>query len=411
MSREPAAQTASETDANVVVFGFDVAEISQIRRIRALRDAGYRVASFTMRRDNMNKGFEPDWPNTHLFFTRNGKPAERAAKVLASVVKMIPHRATIRAADVIVARNLDMLAIAVLARRLAGAHRGAARVPIVYECLDIHGMMTGAGRAARTLRSAERLLLAASDLLVVSAPGFIRNYFEAIQGYDRPWALLENKLVRGQSFPARPVAQNLRREPGALRLGWIGTIRCAPSMALLAETARRMGDNIEVHVHGVVHRHALPGFDVFIAENPNVHFHGAYDYPVDLPRVYGTCDLVWAQDLWQSGTNSDWLLPNRIYEASWCGCPPVAVAHTETGRRIARDGLGPVIARAEADCLVDCLKALSPQRLENWAHDLLARPDSDFVQSAEDLHRVIGRAMGLQTTHPSQVPASRRSVA
>jgi hypothetical protein len=42
------------------------------------------------------------------------------------------------------------------------------------------------------------------------------------------------------------------------------------------------------------------------------------------------CDAVWAQDLWQSGANSDWLLPNRIYEASYFGCPSIALA---PGRR------------------------------------------------------------------------------
>jgi succinoglycan biosynthesis protein ExoL len=381
----------------VVVFGFDVAEISQIRRIRALRDAGYRVESFTMRRDNMNAGFVPDWPNTHLFETRNERPLERAAVVAKSVLKMARHRSALARADVIVARNLDMLAIAVAARRLAGAARGAGRAPIVYECLDIHGMMTGTGAKGRAARALERRLLAACDLLVVSSPGFIHHYFDPVQKYDGPWALWENKLVRGEGFPARPDPGARGAPQGPLRLGWIGTIRCAPSLALLAETAQAMAPGLEVHVHGVVHRHAVPDFDAVVAAHPNMHYHGPYDYPGDLPRIYGMCDLVWAQDLWQRGTNSDWLLPNRIYEASWCGCPSVAVAGTETGRRIARDGLGPVIDAPRPADLAAGLQDLSPARLRAWSDDLLARPDTDFVQSPADLHRVIRRAAGLES--------------
>jgi len=46
--------------ARIEVFGFDVAEISQIRRIRAMVSAGHDVHSFTMRRQNMNRDFQPD---------------------------------------------------------------------------------------------------------------------------------------------------------------------------------------------------------------------------------------------------------------------------------------------------------------------------------------------------------------
>ncbi|MEM9844612.1 MAG: hypothetical protein AAF965_07410, partial [Pseudomonadota bacterium] len=56
---------------NVEIFGFDIAEASQIRRIRTILSLGHNVHSFTMRRGNMNTGFQADWPNTHLFNTAN----------------------------------------------------------------------------------------------------------------------------------------------------------------------------------------------------------------------------------------------------------------------------------------------------------------------------------------------------
>lgn len=371
--------------ARIEVFGFDVAEISQIRRIRAMVALGHDVHSFTMRRDNMNEDFEPEWPNTHLFMTENENLPKRAAIVAASIVKMTGHRQRLRTADMIFARNLDMLAIAWAARAMAGA----SDVPLIYECLDINGALCREDAKSRAMRSAERFLLERTQMLVVSSPGFMRSYFEPTQGYKGPWALWENKLAAGAALPLRPQQRPTPAAGQPLRIGWVGTIRCAPSLELLAGVADRMGQAVEVHIHGIVHHHALPDFDSTLQARPNMIYHGAYDYPQDLARIYGSCDLVWSQDLWQSGNNSDWLLPNRIYEASWAGCPSVAVSTTETGRRISSDGLGWVIDQPDPEQLTALLQKLTPQDIAACGQALLRRPDRDFVQSSEDIADVI----------------------
>ena len=367
----------AEAPARIEVFGFDVSEATQIRRIRALIALGHDVHSFTMRRENMNAGFRPDWPDTPLFRTRNQNLPARCAVIAASIVRMAAHRQRLREADLIIARNLDMLAIALAARTMAGA----AQVPVIYECLDIHSALTRPDAAGAMLRAAERAMLARVQMLAVSSPGFVHRYFAPLQRYRGPWTLWENKLVPTPTLP-RPPRHDMGR---TLRLGWTGTIRCAPSLALLADTAARMGDRLEVHIHGVVHRHALPDFDRTLARHPTIHYHGPFTYPHDLDRIFGDCDLVWSQDLWQAGGNSDWLLPNRIYEAGWAGRPCIAVAGTETGRRIEQDGLGWVIPAARPECLADLLTRLTPAMIADKAAAIAARPATDFVQTPEDL--------------------------
>lgn len=389
--------------ARIAVFGFDIAEISQIRRIRALRALGHHVHSFTMRRQNMNADFSPEWANTHLFSTENENLPRRAAVVAASILKMAGHRARLQQTDIIIARNLDMLAIAHAARAMAGA----GRVPIVYECLDIHGALCGHGARNRALRAVERALLDRSKMLVVSSPGFLRQYFDPVQGYRGPSALWENKLAAGTALPLRPLTRQVQNSGAPLRIGWIGTIRCAPSLALLAAVADRMGDRVRIEVHSVVHHHALPGFAATVAARPNIIVQGAYDYPQDLPRIYGGVDLVWAQDLWQAGTNSDWLLPNRIYEASWAGCPSLAVAGTETGRRVAGDGLGWVIDRAEPALLCALIASLTPQQITDRGQSLLDRPAADFVQSGADIQGVIDRVLTVASATGATPPTLR----
>ncbi|MEL7012488.1 MAG: glycosyltransferase [Pseudomonadota bacterium] len=387
LARADTADTFIKNPLRLEVFGFDVDEISQIRRIRAFRSLGHKVHSFTMRRTNMQQEAEPDWPNTHLYVTENENLAKRTRVVAASILKMIRHREVLRQADVIIARNLDMLAIAWAARALAGA----GRTPLVYECLDINGALCGSGPKARLLRAAERYLLAGVQMLVVSSQGFMRNYFQPTQGYSGPWALWENKLATGASLPARPRTRRVSPPDAPLRLGWVGTIRCAPSLDLLRAVAARLGPRLHIHIHGVVHHHAVPGFDAAIAAHDTIFYHGPYAYPDRLADIYSGLDLVWSQDLWQMGSNSDWLLPNRIYEASWAGCPSLAVARTETGARVVKDALGWVIDRPDPDHLADLLNRLERKEIEARGQALLDRPVENFVQSPHDLSAVIDR--------------------
>ncbi|MCF2870431.1 glycosyl transferase [Octadecabacter sp. G9-8] len=378
--------------ANIFVFAFDLTEASQVRRIKNLQTLGHDIQSAAFRRGNMNADFSPDWPNIDLGFVENEQLGKRLVSILRGVLRMTRHRDALKEADVIMARNFDLLIIAWMSRVLSGAWR----VPLVYECLDIHGLLTKTGPVGAMMRWCERRLLARVKLLIVSSPGFITHYFRAIQGYQGPYSIIENKLW----FDATPIARPKQRPQKAddvLTLGWVGSIRCGSSLRLLMEAADALPERIRIRVHGNVHRHALPAFDAEVAKHPNVICFGPYEYPTELAEVYANCDLVWAQDLWQRGANSDWLLPNRIYEASWFGCPSIAVADTETGRRVAAGHLGFTVADTKAKSLIDLLKGLDRGAITRVSDHLLATDGDEFMLRPND----------LQTALISVLPANR----
>ncbi len=382
----------------LAVFGFDAAEAAQIRRMRSYLDSGFEVTGFMMRRGNMNPDFEPFWTNVHLYQTENESLRKRLGVVFASIYKLRAHRATLAAADVIVARNLDMLAIAIL-----GSAFTWPRPAVIYECLDIHNLATDPGLKGKIVRLAERWLLTRVRALIVSSPAFVSEYFAPVQNWRGPVALIENKIWIGEDGPSRPspptpeTARSWTAER-PLRLCWVGTLRCARSLAILAETAERMGPRIKLSLHGAVHFHAIPDFHEILAERPNMTWHGPYDYPSGLEAIYTNSDLTWSQDLWQWGRNSTWLLPNRIYEASYFGCPSIAVAGSETGRRV-EDGLGWSIPEAGAEALYDLLQRLSPAEVTEKRRDLLARPENEFRQRPEEIAAAIHAGLeGVRTT-------------
>ncbi|MEM9342253.1 MAG: glycosyl transferase [Pseudomonadota bacterium] len=386
--------------ARVLVFSPDIAEAAQIRRVLALQQVGHAVSAYAFRRRNMNEAFTPDWPTILLGETRNHSFLTRGAQMVRGVAQVLRAPDLAREAEVWIARNIDMALIGHAARRLLGLD-----VPIAYECLDIHSLFTRTDAVGRGMRAAERRVLRDSALLITSSPGFVREYFGPVQGYDGPVVLLENKLWLEGADLQRP---SQRRRVGApLVIGSAGSIRCARSLDILTEAARRLGPKVEIALHGNAHRHAVPEFDALVASQDNITWHGPYEYPQGLGPVYAACDLVWAQDLWQTGGNSDWLLPNRIYEASWHGCPSVAASGTETGRRIEADGLGFTLPEASADALVALVERLDSAEIDRVSDALLAMPEARFRQSPGEVAEIVDRLLAPDLGHLVAGPADK----
>ncbi|MEL6641715.1 MAG: glycosyl transferase [Pseudomonadota bacterium] len=383
-------ESSMMVDRKLAVFGTDAAEAAQVKRMDSYLACGFDVQGFMMRRANMNTDFEPFWNNLHLSDVDNENQLGRMWAVAKSIPKVIANRHLLRGTDIIVARNLDMLMIAAIAQKLAPT----AKPRLIYECLDINNLMTGTGLKNRLFRWIERRLLTQTDTLMVSAPAFVDNYFAPVQGWTGKTVLVENKIwVNNPQELPRPTVHSVKDRPpisadNPLILGWIGTLRCQQSLDLLVAAAQALGPNVQIAMHGVVHYHAVPDFDATIAAHPNLVFHGPYAYPKGLAEVYDSCDLVWSQDMWQWGTNSTWLLPNRIYEASYFGCPSIAVAGTGTGDRVSA-GLGWAIPEPSADALVSFLPSLTADTLTDMRKTILARPDSEFLQSAEEIRAAL----------------------
>lgn len=338
----------------------------------------------------MNTDFAPDWPNLDLGHIPNQKFAVRFFLLIRVIPMLIRQRAFLQDADVIIARNFDLLVLSWVAR----AFCRPATAPLIYECLDIHSLFTGTRWINRTMRFLERALLRMIKLLWVSSPGFMSGYFKPQQKFSGPFELIENKLWFEDKPTPRPKCSARPAGDGPIVLGWVGSIRCQKTFELLEETARRLGDHLRVEIHGNVHHHALTDFDRVVAGLGNVSYLGPYSYPDGLAGIYARCDVVWAQDLWQRGGNSDWLLPNRIYEASWFGCPSIAVADTETGRKIASSEIGFTIAAPTVQALSSCLKALDRSQIRGVASQILQMVDEDFRLMPADIERALAPVLG-----------------
>ncbi len=368
----------------IAFFGHDAADAAVRRRVQGFRDDGLSIIGYMMRRRD---DVAVNWENVDLGRTFDGNYVQRVKSIVGGARKAAADKDRLAAADVIYARNLDMLATAFLAKRYARL-----KTPVIYESLDVHRLLTRKDVIGLVFRRIEGALLARTRRLVVSSPAFLENHFEVRhRGKYRP-SLIENRLAAGGDYGPRP-----DRSPPApasshpLRIGWIGVLRCSRSLGLLLGLARMFGPQVRIIMHGMPALTEIPDFHEKIKDLPNVEFHGRYKAPEDLSRIYSGLDVVWAGDFMEAGYNSVWLLPNRLYEGGYYAVPPIAPSGTQTAKWILDRGIGFTADEDLSVNLAALVKRLiaDGRDIADRRERLLDLPEATFVQHRGELAALI----------------------
>ena len=278
-----------------------------------------------------------------------------------------------------------MWTIADAARVWAGS-----RIPIVYECLDVHGLLSRGGLLSNLLRHWERRVLQRSAALMVSSPGFLTNHFERL-GVDLPSVILaENKRVLPETDLDRTQFTLVEAEPRGGSVG-LGSSDVFKSFQMLVTLARRHPQLVDIQLRGrptdelqeLINQH-LP--------LPNMRFGGSYNH-AELASMYRSCHLTWAIDYSQRGSNSDWLLPNRIYEGGYYNSPAIALVGTETANWLQARGAGVLLQDPHADLDV-FITGLTTACYRDLQRSSAAIPTTDLVHTIEDCRRLAARIAG-----------------
>jgi succinoglycan biosynthesis protein ExoL len=153
-------------------------------------------------------------------------------------------------------------------------------------------------------------------------------------------------------------------------------------------------------------RDVLPEFEAIVAANPDLAFAGPYRNPEDLGAIYGTVHLVWAIDRFEAGGNSDWLLPNRLYEGCLHRAIPLALEGTETARAVAARGIGIVLEGMDPQRLGARLGAVTQAEIATAQAAITACGVESWRASARD-----ARALVASLARPDTAPAARPVIA
>ena len=372
-------------ETRIAYFVHDINDPAVARRVTMLRAAGAELIVIGFRRGERVPDTVAGAAVVDLGGTHDGNLVQRARKVIANLLRPAPMLAAAAGAHVVMARNLESLALAVRVRRNVPHAR------LVYECLDIHRALLGRSLPARAVQHVERLLLRSIDLLVVSSPAFLRDYFDKRASLTARALVIENKLLALDGPPPAP------RDPPAgppWVIGWFGNLRCRRTFDELRALTQALPGRVEVLIAGRPSPAVFTDFAAMVARAPGCSFAGAYR-PEDLPGLYARCRFAWGIDYFEEGLNSAWLLPNKLYEASSFGAVPVALRGVETGRWLARHGAGVLLNEADpAGELRSMLSHLDEGGYAALRSAVVAIPRTDLIADERDCAALLREVLG-----------------
>lgn len=327
------------------LLAHDLSDPAIGRRIRMLEAGGASVKIAGFLRGDGRPGDLAAHSPLCLGQTHDARLAQRSAGIARVLLtRMGELKQHLDGIDVLIARNLEML---VLAARLVRVMRPRPR--LVYECLDIHRLLTAPGFVGAAIRRIERIAGRDVDLVVTSSPAFVSNHLGRGVFAGRTM-IVENKVPAFGSETPQAAAGTPPGPPW--RIGWFGILRCRRSLELLTELARRAEGRVEVVLRGRPSPAIFPDLAGELDGCPNIVFKGAYDGARDLAQIYEEVHFAWCIDFYEEGGNSRWLLPNRLYESAYHRTVPVALGRDETGRFLRRHEMGVVLDEAAPDGLL-----------------------------------------------------------
>lgn len=335
----------SMTHPNIFYLVHDLSDSAVVRRIRILQAGGAMVTVAGFKRSADAVTSVAGRPAIDFGQTYNGNFAQRILSVLRKVIGAQNYKQQFENADIIIARNLEMLAIAVRGRSLCNK-----KPVLVYECLDIHRLLLNQGIIGKVMRSLESWLCRRASALITSSPAFLKFYFERLSSVKLPIILAENK-VYDPAFVATPDLDQPRAAGPVWRIGWYGIIRCHKSFAILSELVRSNKGRIEVVIRGRPALDQIPDFHEIVKATPGLTYGGPYKNPDDLHMIYRNVHFTWAIDMFEEGLNSSWLLPNRLYEGGLYNTVPLARSSVETGHFLNDRNIGVTLSDSLATSL------------------------------------------------------------
>jgi succinoglycan biosynthesis protein ExoL len=314
--------------------------------------------------------------------TRDGALLARTGSVASVRMRLGRFEDILRDCHVVLARNLEMLYVAVKARS-----RYAPNAALVFECLDIHRLLLGKNLPSRILRSVENRLMREVDLILTSSPRFVSEYFAPRQ-FNRPIEILENKVLFGDRETIVRTDRPALASGPPWKVGWFGMIRCRRSFEILSSAARESAGALQIKIAGRPSAKEFPDFEARVAQSPHVTFAGAYRFD-ELAALYGEAHFSWAVDFFEEGLNSSWLLPNRVYESSFFGAIPIAVEGVETATWLQRKKIGVILDGDPKTSLRDFLSQLTDGRYRELFEALQGVPATELVYSKESCHQLL----------------------
>jgi len=355
---------------NVLFLNPSVTFYRFVKRISALNAVNINCIVLAYER-NHYPGKELPVKFTSLGTIAQGAYFKRVGKFINSV-KVV--RGNLRTADFLYAFGLDMAILGWIASLFFKK-----KPQIIYEVGDIREIFLGLGLISIVARWLDKFISKRARLIVVTSSAFAEEYFQnRLQLNNIKFFEIENKLDQG--LLEKKLPSERQNSQNKLVIGYFGVIRCERSWLLLKKLVENSAGRVVLNVYGVPIN--IPSFERDCNGIEHLHYYGSYTSPDDLPMIYNGVDLVWVVGL-HGGDNHYWAKRCRYYEAGFFNKPMIGQLNTMDGKIIKQNALGPVFDFKDDQTVINSIKSITKEQLEQWTNNIVNMPENSFVYTDE----------------------------
>lgn len=209
---------------------------------------------------------------------------------------------------------------------------GKKRKYIYEECDLVHTYVKNVF-IRNILEKIDKYIIKKSYKTIVTSEGFLKYHYKDIKSIPGNIVLLPNKLskvIRNYPFKKRNDFN-----PNHIRFAFVGGVRYNSLLSLAKHICHNF-PNHEFHFYGYVSQ------TITESEQPkgnNIYYHGPFNSPQDLPKIYSEIDVVVATyDI--SSINVKFAEPNKLYESIYFNCPIIVSRQTFLEDKVKRLKIG-----------------------------------------------------------------------
>lgn len=239
--------------------------------------------------------------------------------------------------------------------------------PYIYEESDMPYLSIGNKRIRKWLSRIDKRIIQKSLLTVMTSEGFIEYHF----GDEHPQNIV---VVANRVNPALmnlPYLSKVHNDWNHLSFAFVGGFRYT-SVLNFASVVGESFPQHEFHVFGIIIENGEELREI-CEKYKNIHFHGKFRNPDDLPDIYGNIDMVLASyDV--TSINAQYAEPNKMYEAIFFRVPIIVSKGTFLSRKVEALNIGYAINGLDKDEIRKFLTDVTREDYERKIKGLNAIP-------------------------------------
>jgi glycosyltransferase involved in cell wall biosynthesis len=337
---------------SVVAIVQNLEQPRERRRVRAMARHGFRVRVYGFYRELYgSKQIHPDIETVNL-----GNPgfhvSVRRILILFNAARKIRKLERGRHVSFIYCFGFDSLLI----NYLAFPHK----LPFGYEISDLI-FWKGMSTFANILCYVEDFFLRHASIITLTSPFFEEELASRVPQIDQKFLVLENKIPPEIiSSLLQPKLEPYPFQQGRLRIGFMGKVKYIDLFKRIIDGVAERSDSFELHIFG--HSLWLDEVTEYVSKYNNIFYHGAFENPEDLPKVFSAMELsLIVYD--SSDYNVRVAIPNKLFESIYFRVPILASVNTALGKRVQQWQVGFTIDDQSPEAIDQFLESVTREDL------------------------------------------------